>query len=33
MDELIVRELKDPSSDRLLLKVLPVTVELARRIG
>jgi glucose-6-phosphate dehydrogenase assembly protein OpcA len=32
-DQLIVRELKDPSSDRLLLKVLPVSVELARRIA
>ena len=33
IDQLIVRELNDPSSDRLLLKVLPVSVELARRIG
>jgi len=32
-DELIVRELKDPSSDRLLLKVLPVSVELAKRVA
>ena len=32
-DQLIVRELKDPSSDRLLLKVLPVSVELAKRIA
>ena len=32
IDQLIVRELKDPSSDRLLLKVLPVTVELAKRV-
>jgi len=32
-DQLIVRELTDPSSDRLLLKVLPVSVELAKRIA
>jgi glucose-6-phosphate dehydrogenase assembly protein OpcA len=32
-DELIVRELKDPASDRLLLKVLPVAVELAKRVA
>lgn len=32
-DQLIVRELTDPSSDRLLLKVLPVSVDLARRIA
>jgi hypothetical protein len=32
-DQLIVRELKDPSSDRLLLKVLPVSVELAKRVA
>ena len=32
-DQLIVRELKDPSSDRLLLKVLPISVELAKRVA
>jgi len=32
-DQLIVRELQDPSSDRLLLKVLPVSVELAKRVA
>ncbi|HEX7190487.1 MAG TPA: glucose-6-phosphate dehydrogenase assembly protein OpcA [Thermoanaerobaculia bacterium] len=32
-DELIVRELKDPASDRLLLKVLPICVELAKRVA
>jgi glucose-6-phosphate dehydrogenase assembly protein OpcA len=33
IDELIVRELKDPASDRLLLKVLPVSVDLAKRVA
>jgi glucose-6-phosphate dehydrogenase assembly protein OpcA len=33
IDQLIVRELKDPASDRLLLKVLPVSVEIAKRIA
>jgi glucose-6-phosphate dehydrogenase assembly protein OpcA len=32
-DELIVRELTDPASDRLLLKVLPISVELAKRVA
>jgi len=32
-DQLIVRELKDPASDRLLLKVLPLSVELAKRVA
>jgi glucose-6-phosphate dehydrogenase assembly protein OpcA len=31
-DELIVRELKNPKSDRLLLKVLPVALELVKRV-
>lgn len=31
-DELIVRELKNPKSDRLLLKVLPVALELVKRL-
>lgn len=31
-DELIVRELKNPKSDHLLLKVLPVALELVKRI-
>jgi glucose-6-phosphate dehydrogenase assembly protein OpcA len=30
-DELIIRELKNPKSDRLLLKVLPVALELVKR--
>lgn len=31
-DALIVRELKNPKSDRLLLKVLPVVLEVVRRV-